>query len=267
MTMEKFEQEFKRKKPIFTKGRILKNEMLELLRDFPRNITDIFLATNSDGVISGLDLQVDKTDIAITPGIVKYQGEILTLGSELKVPYVADGSVQILKLQFQERYETKDFAGQDVRVILESGGCNQNEMEVARFRLSQGAYLRSDYQDFEDFKTGHNTLNIVNQPYSSISGQTLSPAILKYFARELLKYRTENPHDLAIIYQVLNSEISISKELLINYIMSRLKESIESKLENNEDLHKGLTQVLKKAKLEDRGGRRTISGNRRLIVD
>ena len=258
---------FERKRPIFTKGRILKNEMLELIRDFPRNVTDIFLAHQTDGVISGLDLKVSKTDITINSGIVKYQGEVLILDEELKIPYVADDSVQILKLQFQDNYQTSDFEGLVANVILENGACDsENQMEIASFRLSQGAYLRSDYQDFEDFKTGHNTLNIVNQPYSSISGTTLSPVILKYFARELLKYGTENSHDLAIIYQVLNGQVSISKELLANYVRARLKDD-RWKFENNEDLHKGLTNVLKKAKVEDRGSRRAISGNRRLIVD
>jgi len=255
-----------RKKPVFTKGRILKNEMLESICDFPRAITDIFLANYSDGVISGLDLTADEKDITIAPGIVKYQGEILVLNEELKVLYVADGNEQILKLQFQEGYKVSDFEGRIAEVILESGECDQqNEMEIARFRLSQGAYLRLNYQDFEDFKTGHNTLNIVDQPHSSISGQTLAPIILKYFARELLKYKTENPHDLAIIYQVLNGETSISKELLINYIKIRLNE--DRKLENNEDLHQGLTRILKKAKQEERSGGRAARGNRRLIVD
>ena len=171
-----------------------------------------------------------------------------------------------MKLQFQKAYKTSDFEGRVANVVLENSECDQqNEMEIARFKLSQGAYLRLNYQDFEDFKTGHNTLNIVNQPYSSISGQTLSPVILKYFTRELLRYKTENPHDLAIIYQVLNGEISISKELLINYIKLRLSE--DRQLENNEDLHQGLTHVLKKAKQEERGGGRTARSSRRLIVD
>jgi len=259
-------KKFERKKPIFTKGRILKNEMLASICDFPRSIMDICLANYSDGIISGLDLTVDDKDITIAAGIVKYQGEILVLDAPLKVPYMADGSEQILKLQFQEAYKVSDFEGRVALVVLESGECEQlDELELARFRLSQGAYLRLNYQDFEDFKTGHNTLNIVNQPYSSISGRTLAPVILKYFVRELLKYKTENPHDLAIIYQVLNGEVSISKELLINYIKIRLSE--ERKVEDNNDLHQGLTRVLKKAKQEERGSGRAARGNRRLIVD
>ena len=258
---------FEKRKPIFTKGRILKNEMLESLRDFPRNVTDIFLTSQKEGVISGFELTVDDTDITIAPGIVKYQDEILVLDESLKIPYVSTGNEQILKLHYQDKYQTSDFEGRIVNVVLEENECNQsNEIELARFRLSQGAYLRLNYQDLEDFKTGHNTLNIVNQPYSSVSGSTLNPIILQYFARELLKYKTENVHDLAIIYQVLNQNVSISKELLVNYIKIRLKEG-NMKHVTNEALHKGLSYILKKAKLEESGSKRSLGDNRRLIVD
>jgi len=257
---------FEQRKPVFTKGRILKNEMLELMSDFPRDVTDILFLNKSDGVVAGLGLDVDKTDITISIGMVKYQSEILVLNEELKVPYEADGCEQTLKLRFEERYLMSDFAGRGVKVVLESALCQPDEMEMARFNLSKGAHLRSDYQDFADFVTGHNTLNIVSQPYSSISGSTLSPVILKYLARELLRYQTENVHDLAIIYQVLNQEVSISRELLVNYIKIRLKDE-HVRVENNKDLHKGLTGILKKAKGEQRRGKKALVGNRKLIVD
>jgi len=257
---------FERRMPIFTKGRILKNEMLELMRDYPRNVVEIFLASRSDGVIAGFDLNVDKASVIISRGIVKYQGEILVLDEVLNVPYEADGSEQVLKLRFGDHYQTSDFAGRGVSVVLERGVHQEDEMEIARFNLSKGAYLRSDYQDFDDFRTAHNTLNIVNQPYSSVSGQTLSPVILRYFARALLQYRTEHAHDLAIVYQVLNQEVSVSRELLANYVKVRLKDE-GVRVESNGDLHQGLGRVLKKAKAEQREGGKMLSGGRKLIVE
>lgn len=259
-------KKFEEKKPIFTKGRILKNEMLESLRDFPRHVTEILLESQTEGVISGFDLKVDERHITIKPGIVKYQSEVMVLGTALKIPYTADGSEQVLKLQFQDRYQSADFEGRRVHMVLEKGPIRGNEMELARFRLSQGAYLRSDYQDFEDFKTGHNTLNIVNQPYSSMSGSTLNPAILSYFASALLEHQTANPHDLALIYQVLNQPVSISRALLVNYIKTRLKEA-DAPMESNADLHQGLVQILKKVISDVRDLKHSVSGHRRLIVD
>jgi len=81
--LEKFES----KTPIFTKGRMLKNEMLESLRDFPRDVTAILYVNHVDGVIAGLDLTVDDTHITISKGIVKYKEELLVLGEILQIPY------------------------------------------------------------------------------------------------------------------------------------------------------------------------------------
>ena len=263
MMIERFET----KKPIFTKGRILKNEMLAALRDFPRAVTDIFLKPYCDGVIFGFELDANQTQIMIAPGIVKYQGELIVLDAPLAVPYVANNREQFLKLQFEDRYQTADFAGFVVNVILDQQQSQrQNELEIASFKLSQGAYLRLDYQDFEDFKTGHNTLNIVNQPYSSTSGTTLSPIILKYFVNELVRYRTQNAQDLALIYQVLNQNTTVNRELLVYYLENRLATS-GAIYQSNEALHAGLVQVLKKVQLAQNEVKQTVSSNRRLLVD
>lgn len=257
---------FKKNNPKFTQGRILKNEMLEELRDFSRNVVDITYANYSEGIISGFDLRVDQENITISQGIVKYQKEIIVLGETIKIPYEADDTKQILKLQFGENVIDADFETRVVKIILEDKPPQpENELELARFRLNKGAYLRLDYQNFEDFLTGHNTLNLVHQPYSSTNGTTLNPAILKYFARELLTYKTEHPHDLAIIYQVLNQNASISQELLTNYLQIRIEKS--EPIQTNEQIHNGLTQILKMAKREMKNPKIKSNNNRKLIVD
>ena len=257
---------FERRVPLFTKGRILKNEMLEELRDFPRHVTDIYFRSYADGVISGLDLQVDQEYIMISPGIVKHQKQLLLLSEAIKVAYKANGDEQILKLHLEKAYQTEDFAGQRVTVLLEDG-CHlaDCEVELARFQLKEGAYLRSDYQSLSDFMTGYNTLNIVHQPYSGWEGQTIHPAILRYFARELCTYKTENPHDLHICYQVLNGERSMSKEALQYYFTMRLGDDVQ--LDGNVSIHQNLIKVLEKAKMERRRGQKASVVSRKMIVE
>ena len=258
---------FEKRTPVFTKGRILKKEMLESLRDFPRYVTDIFLAPYVDGVISGLDLTVDQENIMIAPGIIKYQGQLLLLGEVFTVPYQANGGDQILKLRMEAAYQTEDFEGRKVEVLLENGlDLHDHELELARFKLKEGAYLRSDYQGLSDFLTGYNTLNIVHQPYSSVEEITLHPAILRYFARELLACQTENPADLNICFQVLNQNQSISKELLTHYIRMRLKQP-HLQLEDHVSLHQKLIKVLELAKSEQRRGTNAPMSGRKMIVD
>ena len=252
--------------PRFTDMRFLKNEILRTLRDFPRDIVELLTAPYSDGVVTGLDLTVNAGTIVIAPGIVKHQGRLLLSKERLEVPYLAKGQKQILKIIFDEPYEEPDFVGQKGTISLESGvECKDNEMELARFQLEPGAYLRSEYQDLLDFSTGYNTFNLVHQPYSGYGGVTINPAVLRYFARELCSYHTENAHDLNICYQVLNHGKSISSELLDYYFSMRLKRDIVAV--DNPMRHQYLVQILQMAKQEQRHIRHVPAGGRKLIVD
>lgn len=47
--------------PKFEKGRILKTEMLENLRDYPRSFLDIRYQDFSDGIITGMNVTVGST--------------------------------------------------------------------------------------------------------------------------------------------------------------------------------------------------------------
>ena len=251
---------------IFTDMRFLKNEILRTLRDFPKDITDIFTAPYSDGVVTGLNLTVTDQVIRVTPGIVKVEGRLLLLKEGVDISYQPKGQRQALKLIFEEPYQNLDFEGQQGIISLEDNiECQPKEMELARFKLEEGAYLRSDYQDLLDFSTGYNTLNLVHQPYSGLGESTIHPAILRYFARELLGYRTENPNDIAICYQVLNQSGSLSKEVLNAYFQMRLQ--IETAVTDNVEIHEKLVQILNKAKQEQRHVARPRMGNRKLIVD
>ena len=254
------------KVPQFTEMRFLKNEILRNLRDFPRDVVNILTANYSDGVIAGLDLTVTDEVIRISPGIVKNQERLLLLGERMEIPYQENGKKQILKLVFEEPYKEADFSGQKAGISLSDNIEPQKaEMELARFQLEKGAYLRSEYQDLLDFSTGYNTLNLVYQPYSSIGETTIHPRILQYFARELLSYRIENPQDTTICFQILNQSYSISKEVLGAYFQMRLQEEVT--VTDNVGIHEKLVQILEKAKREKRQVLKSHTGNRKLIVD
>jgi len=62
--------------PYFKKDRILKIEMLEDFRDFPRDVLDVYNADMSDGIVCGLDPTVDKNTIVFSKGIAKYDGKL-----------------------------------------------------------------------------------------------------------------------------------------------------------------------------------------------
>ena len=51
---------FKNIYPLFERKRLLKKEMLENIRDFPRDIFDIFFRNYSDGILTGCDIEVKE---------------------------------------------------------------------------------------------------------------------------------------------------------------------------------------------------------------
>ena len=70
---------FENNYPLFNSGRLLKIDMLEELRDFPREFFDIRLKEYSNGIISGCDIDVTDDFIDIKKGIIKYQDVLYLL--------------------------------------------------------------------------------------------------------------------------------------------------------------------------------------------
>lgn len=86
--------------PKFEKGRILKTEMLENLRDYPRSFLDIRYQDFSDGIITGMNVTVGENTLTIGRGIVKHKDRLYLLEQEQEVPYAATGRLSVLKLLF-----------------------------------------------------------------------------------------------------------------------------------------------------------------------
>ena len=67
---------FEVKHPYFKKNRILKIEMLELLRDFPKDVLHVYLEDCSDGIIQGLKPIVKENMISFSKGVVKHHKDM-----------------------------------------------------------------------------------------------------------------------------------------------------------------------------------------------
>ena len=179
--------------PCFSKGSILKKEMLENLRDFPRNFAQIFFKNYSDGIIAGTDLEVGQGQITVTKGIIKYGDRLFMLESDRQVPYYNTNREIVIKVKFTDEAVKRDFIYQNAEILLdENTTVDAGEMELGRFKLREGAVLRSDYSDFYDFATEYNTINIINTRYAAPWQSTMNPKVLQYFARVVLQSATEN---------------------------------------------------------------------------
>lgn len=231
--------------PRFEKGRILRTEMLENLRDFPRTFLDVRFEKYSEGIVTGLKVRVEDQALVVSKGILKHAGRLYLLEDDFTVPYAATGRMAVLKMIFLEPTRRPDFTAHHAEIVLEGEeSLGLEEVELGRFKLKPGAVLRSDYQDFADMATEYNTWCDLQAPYSAISEPTLRPDIMHFFAREMLRFRSGDMLDHAFSFTCLNSE-RISRETIEQYI--HLKTGISCTNFSNVQLHRQLSDILEEA--------------------
>ncbi|MBU3199018.1 hypothetical protein LL037_14620 [Clostridium estertheticum] len=253
--------------PLFNKGRILKIEMLEQLRDLPREFMDIRLAQYSSGILSGCSIKANKDYIIVDKGIVKHNDMIYMLKEECIIPYNNSNKTVILKIKFSDETRDKDFIKWEAQIYIDDNLDNQcDEIELCRFTAKTGAILRTDYVSFKDMSTQYDTINIINSPFAANEKSGLSPIILRYFAKKAFQYNLTNALDICFCMQCLQSQQVLDRELLLNYIASRLK--LELRDYSNEQIYENLLIILD----EIEGGRKNASnkgrmGYKKIVVD
>ena len=255
---------FKNKKPYFKRGNILKRQMLENLRDYPREFIDIFFEDYSEGIIAGADITVKDEFICINKGLIKFREKIYVLDETEKIKYFSSNEDVIIKLKFLEEKDVGDFIVYDSEVYIdkENNQLAQDEFELGRFKLREGAKLRSNYTEFTDFSTKYNTVNIINVKYSAIGNYTISPLITEEFSNILKKTKLDNNLDTLFLMQALNSKI-ISRELIVYYLTQRL--NLNKKNYSNLEIYNYLKLIVKRLK-----GKESIKRgmkNNKMIVD
>ncbi len=240
--------------------------MLESLRDYPHELSDLYFREYSDGILAGVSVQVRENSLIVGAGIVKHGGRIYTLMRECELPYEACGQEIALKLRFYPAEKDGDFTVYRTELLLvEADEAAPDEMELARFKLKEGAKLRRDYRSFTDFATEYNTLNLLHAEYAGFRQSTLHPELLRYFAAEMMKSRTANPHDLVFAMHCLNTQ-AVDREAILHYVAAR--SGRDYKAYTNVQIHTQLCRIL-----EDAGsGGRQVPGGRfgapqRMIVD
>ncbi|MCX7746236.1 MAG: DNA and RNA helicase [Clostridia bacterium] len=252
--------------PNFGKGRILKKEMLENLRDYPRDFLNIYFKDYSNGIISGAQIIVGGSSFTVTPGVLKFKEQIYMLSDVAEVPYYPTNKEVVIKIKFFNEVSESDFKRYQSKVFIDDNtSLDEDELELGRFKLREGAVLRSEYTDFYDFSTEYNTINIINAAYSGPGQSTLNPLVLKYFSKVVFKSSTENVYDIGFAMQCSNQDL-IHRELILYYISNRL--GMEYKECSNIQIYKYLTLIVKEI---ESGIRRKMevkqSGPSRIIVD
>jgi hypothetical protein len=160
----------------------------------------------------------------------------------------------------------RDFTFYKTKILLDDlANQTPDELELGRFKLREGAMLRSDYTDFFDFDTEYNTINIINSVYAGVGKSTLNPTVLRYFCQLVLKSASENACDLSFAMLCLNQE-RVERDLITLYLARRL--GIPIKDYTNRELYKYLTMIVREMGAGVRRNYEVISRKPgRIVVD
>ena len=258
---------FENNYPLFNSGRLLKVDMLKELRDFPREFFDIKFKNYSDGIIGGCGLEVTDSFIVVKKGIIKHNNILYLLKEDTTLDYECNNQLTILKVKFLPETKDNDFINNSTEIYLDENlEINENEMEICRFQLRNGARLRINYVDFNDLDTEYDTVNLIYAPYAAYGESSLCPEVLRRFGSELLKCRVEDSWDIAFGMSCIQSKEPIQKEIIIDYLVYKL--NIEDKQYSNEDIYYYLLDILNKAKDGlGSGGHHGRRGGRKILID
>ncbi len=251
--------------PEFRAKRLLRAEMLEQLRDYPKNIAELALADFSDGILSGGNLIWDKGLLTVSPGMLYWKGRLYFQEKPFSIPCRAVNDVQYLKVRFSdERREAGQVSGAG-EVVLETKETDSVcELELCRFFLQEGARLRVKHENFEDFSTRYDTVNLLYAPYAARGERAMSPAMLKQYATELLELRSENIYDVSFAMNILAMEGNIPTACVREYVKIRLEMSPLEKLSETSELYKMLLLILHRLKRGTMGTSRQTQGRREI---
>lgn len=235
--------------PVFEAKRLLKKDMLENLRDFPRSLFYLQYQNYSDGILTGCDIKGTASGLMILPGIVCYKGVPYFLDEPYPVTCKAEGKQVYIKVHFWDKAiggSGEEFLSQ-IAVDEEEPDAEQ-ELELGRFKLQSGARLRTEYAGFYDYETEYDTVNRIYAPYAAPDHPGIWPQIFKCFAEELLKYRVTNPWDSAFCLNCLQLKEAMPYEAARAYLNAKLKQDKEY---TNMQAYSALKKILRET-----GGRK-----------
>lgn len=233
--------------PIFEANWILKKEALTAIRDYSIDHAQLTYQDYTPGILTGCSITVHGSMLEISSGIIKYNDKILLLPEPEQVPFMATNCMQYLKARIEEDDALPEFIAYQVTFILEqSEECKENELELCRFHLRQGAKLRDQYKDFFDFDTEYDTINLIFSTWGGKKGRTLSPFITEIFAEEILKASGKRAEDMAFAYACLNQITGMPFAVLRHYVNDWKLGDGKTK-ETNMEIYRGLGEILRAA--------------------
>lgn len=247
--------------PRFQSGRILRTGMLEQLRDYPKDYLELMYSGYGNGIITGCGISWEMGKLSVEPGMICYGGRPYVMKRRQTLDCKAEDKRRYLVAAFLEDVEEPgQSVGRGRLVLSEVVPDPSCELEICRFGLQEGARLRTHYENFADYATEYDTVNVIHTPYAAEGESTLHPGLLIRYAEELLEKGPENPYDINFSMNILAGNGRLAMRCVKRYLKAR---GVEVKNSSNKGVYDGLLHVLKQqsGRTEDCGeGRRKGRG-------
>lgn len=238
---------FHYEEPVFQKKRLLRIEMLEQLRDYPRDYLRLQFRGYSDGILCGCQISWDNEQLEIAPGILNRAGRLYIMKEPYRLECRAEDRMRYLKVQFMAEVHEEGKTEGNTRIVLDEHKADPAcEMELCRFRLQEGARLRDTYENFEDYATGYDTVNRIHVPFASYGQATIWPDILQQFAEEILEIRNNDVYDISFAMNILANQGEAPAGCIGSYLKARMGDGYVAS--GNQGIYEGLREVLRREK-------------------
>lgn len=231
--------------PRFEKKYLLRIEMLEQLRDYPRNYINLLFRGYGNGIVNGCELKWEENELTVLPGMIYWGRNLYFMEEPYKLECKAQDNLCYLKVKFLEEIKESVKVLGMASIYIDNKRPNYAcEMEIGRFRLQAGARLRSSYKNFSDFSTEYDTINRIHTPFSDNGGSTISPGILIQFAHEMLEKDLSDTYDVSFCMNVLANDGKIASKCIKTYLKRQCDSDVR-KEDSNEKIYEGLLNTLK----------------------
>lgn len=251
--------------PRFERGRIMKKELLWALRDYSYESLKIQYQDYSNGILKGLEITVEDDCIVLGRGMVKFDDFIYLVTEPVLVPYKATNEYQVLKGKVRVKDVSPDAILYGIDFVLDRElNRKEDEFEVCRFKLRQGAKLRNQYKAFYDIETEYDTVNLVHATWAGVDGETMSPVVMRMFGEEAEKCAIEGRDEFFCALCRINHGL-ISGKILSRYIDDWL--NISSYVESVGKWYEYLNEILRKMEVGQKNIPHAVEQRSRIIVD
>lgn len=253
--------------PLFEKGNVLTEEMLQACEQYSLDYVNLTYDGYSDGIVRGLELDAADGLLTIGRGIIRLGHETYFVTRESQIEYEPVKQENALKLVFRDETRTRHFLYREAELVL-SGNLEKRtgELELCRFKLQEGARLRNDYQNFSDYNTEFDTVNIIHADWASYERETISPVILRAFVKEAVTLGVTEAPDITFCQQVLSLKgESINRDALDFYIQLKLEKDVKNC--SGKELYDKLKEILMKLKNKPKTKEEPVARRQRFIIN